>query len=86
MRIQNSIKIYAKVVIILVTVCFNSCDYLDVVPPEQANTDDMMIDDQTTLRNLYACYGYLQNGSLEFVVFPRSMRKTTIPKRRCSKQ
>jgi hypothetical protein len=65
MRIQNSIKIYAKVVIILVTVCFNSCDYLDVVPPEQANTDDMMIDDQTTLRNLYACYGYLQNGGAD---------------------
>lgn len=29
---------------------------------EQADTKDMMIDNATTLNNLYACYGYLQNG------------------------
>ena len=41
---------------------FGSCNYLDVVPVEQADTKDMMIDNATTLNNLYACYGYLQNG------------------------
>lgn len=42
-----------------------SCDYLDVVPPEQADLDDMMINDQTTLNNLYSCYGYIQRGDCD---------------------
>lgn len=34
-----------------------SCNYLDVVPPEQADLDDSMRDADAVLRFLYACYG-----------------------------
>lgn len=44
---------------------FTSCNYLDVVPPEQADIPDMMIDDNTALQNLYSCYGYAQNGGCD---------------------
>jgi hypothetical protein len=34
-----------------------SCDFLDVVPPEQADLDDSMRDADAVLRFLYGCYG-----------------------------
>lgn len=65
MKIYNKIKIYAAIVAMLPLIYFTSCNYLDVVPPEQPDTDDMIIDNQTALRNLYSCYGYLQNGGAD---------------------
>ena len=47
------------------TLTITSCNYLDVVPPEQADTKDMMINDATTLQNLYSCYGYIQHGGAD---------------------
>lgn len=37
-----------------------SCDYLSVVPPEQADLDDMITDNDSALEHLYSCYGILQ--------------------------
>ncbi len=34
-----------------------SCDYLDVVPPEQPNIDDVKAPHQSFLGFLYSCYG-----------------------------
>ena len=44
-----------------------SCDYLSVVPPEQADLDDMITDNATALNHLYGCYGYMQD---EIRLFP----------------
>ena len=40
-----------------------SCRYLDVVPPEQPDLDDMMVDEATTTKMLYSCYSYAQNNA-----------------------
>lgn len=45
--------------------CLNSCNYLNVVPPEQADVKDMMVDNASTLNCLYGCYGYLQHGGTD---------------------
>ncbi|WP_159637236.1 RagB/SusD family nutrient uptake outer membrane protein [Sphingobacterium composti Ten et al. 2007 non Yoo et al. 2007] len=65
MKIFYKKKLYTAAVALLSLASFGSCDYLDVVPPEQADTKDMIIDDVSALRNLYACYGYLQNGNAD---------------------
>lgn len=65
MKIFCKKKIYTIVIVFLSLTSFRSCDYLDVVPPEQADTEDMIIDDISALRNLYACYGYLQDGNAD---------------------
>ena len=44
-----------------------SCDYLSVVPPEQADLDDMITDNATALNHLYGCYGFLQE---DIRIFP----------------
>ena len=46
-------------------VCFltgaASCEYLDVVPVETPDRDDMLTDPASALRYLYGCYGPIQN-------------------------
>lgn len=44
-----------------------SCDYLSVIPPEQADLDDLITDNATALNHLYGCYGYIQE---EIRLFP----------------
>ena len=61
--ISNIIKRNATVALLFAAATLSSCDYLDVVPPEQADIKDMIINDQTALQNLYSCYGYLQTGN-----------------------
>ena len=60
MKIINSIKIFCCS-FLLMTVCLTSCDYLDVVPPEQAGLPDATKDYDATLRFLYSCYGGITN-------------------------
>lgn len=50
-----------------VLLCVASCNYLSVVPPEQADLDDMISDNATALNHLYGCYGYMQD---EIRLFP----------------
>lgn len=38
-----------------------SCEYLDVVPVETPDRDDMLTDPASALRYLYGCYGPIQN-------------------------
>lgn len=39
----------------------SSCNYLDVVPVETPDRDDMLTDPASALRYLYGCYGPIQN-------------------------
>lgn len=52
-------KLIKKLLYLLVgAICcmVSSCNYLDVVPTEQADADDTMKDESTTLGFLYSCY------------------------------
>ncbi len=42
--------------VLIVSCCLASCNYLDVIPPAQADFDDTMKDEETTLGFLYSCY------------------------------
>lgn len=55
MKLLNSTKILI-VTILLMGAFFTSCDYLDVVPPEQAKLSDATKDYDATLNFLYSCY------------------------------
>lgn len=60
MKLLNSIKILV-VAILLMGTFFTSCDYLDVVPPEQAKLSDATRDYDATLNFLYSCYSGIRN-------------------------
>lgn len=54
--------LYKKVLAVLIVACgFTSCDYLDVVPTEQAQIKDAFQDPESTLGFLYSCYSGLNN-------------------------
>lgn len=48
---------YKAINILFVFCCFVSCNYLDVIPPAQAEFDDTMKDRNAVLDFLYTCYG-----------------------------
>lgn len=55
-------KILKKSIIgclLLAGMTMSSCDFLDVVPKENATGEDMTKDRQAALNYLYSCYGYL---------------------------
>lgn len=54
MKLTSKISRMAQVLI--VSCCLASCNYLDVIPPAQADFDDTMKDEETTLGFLYSCY------------------------------
>ena len=55
---QNIIK--AAWLLAMPTACLvTSCNYLDVIPPAQADFDDTMKDESATLGFLYSCYSYI---------------------------
>lgn len=60
MKIFKSIQILCCS-LLLMTASFSSCDYLDVVPPEQAGLPDATKDYDATLRFLYSCYAGITN-------------------------
>ena len=46
-----------SIAVIITALGLTSCDYLDVVPPEQPNIDDAMSSPTRALGFLYSCYG-----------------------------
>lgn len=54
---MNKNKILSGLFIVMIPLLLlSSCDYLDVVPPEQVTADDTMKDRETALGFLYSCY------------------------------
>lgn len=58
----NKIKYFSFLAALALT---TSCNYLNVIPVEQPDTGDMIIDNSTALNFLYGCYGYLQNSDYD---------------------
>lgn len=58
-----------------------SCNYLDVIPPAQADFDDTMKDEAATLNFLFTCYGYIPRvHPFEFKAFEQSADELISPK------
>ena len=59
---MNILKNIVRVGLIVTALSFNlvSCDYLDVVPPEQAGLQDATKTRKSTLGFLFTCYAGLQ--------------------------
>lgn len=55
MKLTSKISRMAQVLI--ASCCLASCNYLDVIPPAQADFEDTMKDEEATLSFLYTCYG-----------------------------
>ena len=56
MRLKDKIKKIAGIALLSTCCCMTSCDYLDVVPPEQATLGDAVTTTESTLGFLYSCY------------------------------
>ena len=50
-------KISRMAQVLIASCCLVSCNYLDVIPPAQADFKDTMKDEKATLSFLYTCYG-----------------------------
>lgn len=57
---MKTYHIINNIIVAITLCCLISCDYLDVVPTEQADIKDMMTNEQSTFKYLYGCYGYIQ--------------------------
>lgn len=60
MRLIKKIRFIGAIIVASI-LSFTSCDYLDVVPPEQAGLKDAMKDQDAALGFLYSCYGGVRN-------------------------
>ncbi|WP_300793329.1 RagB/SusD family nutrient uptake outer membrane protein [uncultured Bacteroides sp.] len=58
---KKNIKTGISAIVASLLIGVSSCNYLEVVPIEQPDLDDMMVDSRSTLEYLYSCYGYMQN-------------------------
>ena len=58
MKLKNNI-IKAAWMLAMPSCLLTSCNYLDVIPPAQADFDDTMKDESATLGFLYSCYSYV---------------------------
>ena len=56
MKLLKSIKLLGGALILTTGVLMTSCDFLDIVPPEQADMDDAVKDATETEEFLYTCY------------------------------
>lgn len=55
-------KIYIAISILLTIGCQTSCNYLDVIPPAQADFSDTMKDQERVESFLYTCYSYIPDS------------------------
>lgn len=67
---------------LLIPCCLlTSCNYLDVIPPAQADFDDTMKDEAATLSFLFTCYGYVPRCQVyDFKAYELSADEVIFPK------
>lgn len=61
MKLINKIKVYGKMLLVSSCLTLVSCDFLDIVPPEQATLNDATKNADLTLNFLYSCYASVWN-------------------------
>lgn len=78
MKLFKSLKIYGGILMVSVCCSMISCDYLDVVPPEQAELPDATKDPEATLGFLYSCYAGIRNP-IDYTVSEASTDEFALP-------
>lgn len=75
MKLYNKLKIWSGAAMVATSFLTVSCDFLDIVPPEQATLNDATKDAERTLNFLYSCYSKVWNplnpNTTDEFVFPR---------------
>ncbi|WP_343556357.1 RagB/SusD family nutrient uptake outer membrane protein [Sphingobacterium sp.] len=61
MKQQNKIRQYSTALLFSMGLMVTSCNYLDIVPPEQAGMKDAVSNPDNTEGFLYSCYGNVQS-------------------------
>ena len=57
---MSKINLFYRFLIAATTVCsFTACDFLDIVPDENATEKDTYSDKDKAEKYLYSCYGFL---------------------------
>lgn len=56
-------NIIRTVQVLIMSFCLVACDYLDIIPPGQADFEDTMKDEEATLSFLYSCYSAVARSS-----------------------
>lgn len=80
MKIKHNI-VKVALAFVMPTCLLTSCNYLDVIPPAQADFDDTMKDESATLGFLFTCYGYVPRSiPFEFKQFEQSADEIIQPK------
>lgn len=78
MKMIKSIKSVACVALLAATAGFGSCDFLDVVPPEQAGLKDATRDFDASQRFLYSCYAGVTNP-IDYSILEASADEWVLP-------
>lgn len=61
MKIIGKIRSFGMAIIISLSMMNSSCNFLDIVPPEQADIDDAVSSANNTLNFLYSCYSRMKS-------------------------
>lgn len=61
MKLLNNIKVWSCTFLVATSCLVSSCNFLDVVPVEQASLPDATKDAESTLGFLYSCYAGIRN-------------------------
>ena len=76
-----SSKITRKIWTLVIACCSASCNYLDIIPPAQADFEDTMKDESATLDFLYTCYGGIpRSNPFHYQAFEYSVDEVVMPK------
>ena len=59
-KMKKITKIYKSALVSVALLGFTSCNYLDVVPVETADIDDILTNESSVISQLYSCYSLLQ--------------------------
>lgn len=73
-------KIIYTIQALFISLFITSCNYLDVIPPEQPDLEDLMKDEERTLNFLYSCYGYVpKSHPFDYRAFEQSVDELVAP-------
>lgn len=84
MKMKTTVSIHHILGIVSISglLAMTSCNYLDVIPTEQSDIKDMVIDNPTALKMLYSCYSYLQqplNNAINYEAIEGQNDETVAP-------
>lgn len=79
MKLNKSIKFISGTLMLSVGLSMTSCDFLDIVPPEQANMEDATANPDRTEGFLYSCYHNIESP-INYVLLEASADEFALPR------